>query len=209
MPQYVEFNKGITPTLEGVKRECWRNNKLFWTSIPKNANMVFRGICQRYGAPRQKVNLDIQPYPNVVFCIWRDPETRLISGLGECAKRQRRGRFTAELATQMLEELSVSADKFDEHLEPQVMYATGFPIRYTHVLRFEHLLDDMQTVDIFKNNTNPWRQYIHPDRITKTHHAIGTSIEEILNQNKALVEHIIKKYYSEDLDIFNDHSKIM
>lgn len=116
----MKYEGKITKKLNG-HRECWRNDQLLWISIPKNANMQFRQICERAGAIRSK--LEANNLPDTIFCVWRNPTTRLISGIGEYSKRMNVLKPNKEKYTQYLEQLLKDPYDFDEHLEPQIVYA--------------------------------------------------------------------------------------
>jgi hypothetical protein len=215
----MKFENKITKKLNGDK-ECWRNSDLLWISIPKNANTQFRSICENLGAKRQKLNL--KNLPELIFCVWRNPRTRLVSGIGEYYDRPIKERYFRQFGkrailmqrptlsqgqyTEYLEKLYRNPYHFDEHLEPQIVYAQG--LKYSHVLRFEQLIDDIQTIEMFKGNPHLYKN-LEPQRTTTSQHTKNFTIDDVINDNNDLIDSIIKKYYSEDLDIYHDFSKIL
>lgn len=196
----------ITNALQNTPREYWRNDEFAWISIPKNANMQFRSICKSLQATRQKND---GTYPEIVVCVWRNPRTRLISGLGEYFHRKRRGGrrvITAEDYEKLLRELLQNPSKFDEHLEPQIVYAEG--IKFSHVLKFEKLDQEMNRVPVFKQNPDSWHTRINADRLITSKHTKNLSLTTIQDKNQELIDNIIDKYYSIDQKIFQDPGQL-
>src|SRR5210317_751 len=162
--------------------DVWHNPKCMWVSIPKNANMVYRGICNKTGI--KKVKYTDQTADEVVAVI-RNPYTRLLSGLGECQKRKKMQKLST---TQLLEKLLHSAADFDEHLEPQAMYLHGKT--YTHILLFENLLEETLRVNFFKQHEKIVTNAVRPERTKKSKHHSG-SLDDVINQNKELCDEIV------------------
>ena len=193
----------ITNALNSIPREYWKNKDFAWVSIPKNANSQFRSICVSLGAKRQASD---GTFPDTKICVWRNPRTRLISGLGEYNKRRGRNKgkqLTVDDYGTLLTELLDSSTKFDEHLEPQIVYAGG--ICFTHVLCFETLVEEMNTVPVFANNPTKWNKVLQAGRLANSKHTKSAGgIEGVQQKHKDLIDQIINKYYQQDQMIFEN-----
>jgi hypothetical protein len=163
--------------------------------VPKNANMMMRKICEATGMSR--VKLKDQASTETV-CILRNPRTRLISALGEFRKRKRR----SESLEQLLENLLNDPTGFDEHLEPQLHYIEG--IAFTHILKFEKLDQELQRSIWFKQHQPVVESHLNPDRLANSKHH-QTSIESLLKQHHGVVENIIDRYYTRDVELWQNH----
>jgi len=175
----------------------WANSDFCWTSVPKNANMVYRSILQNLGVPR----VTYQPTHGQTWCIFviRDPRTRLISALGEhCLRRRVRGRSIKDL----LESLLADPGNFDEHLEPQTVWVQGK--RYTEILLFEDLYQQTLAHPFFAPHSTVVNRYMNPDRLNNSKHHRGKSLQQLYLDHQDLVDLAIKKYYNKDLDIWKD-----
>lgn len=192
----ISYTGDITDTLRG-KRQIWRNENFGWISIPKNANMQFRHIMGKLKAKRLNIE-SFDTLPDVTVCVWRNPRTRLLSGLGECLSRRKgiKGLNSAKY-TEWLEKLLSDPHQFDEHLEPQIVYTHS--IAYTHVIKFENLLEESQKV------FDPVlaKRFLNPGRTKKSKHT-KESLDDIIKQNENLITDIIDKYYSLDEKIFQN-----
>jgi len=193
----------ITTALNTFPREYWKNDDFAWVSIPKNANSQFRNICASFNATRQKNN---GTYPATRICVWRNPRTRLISGLGEWCKRRgpNRGKpLTLDAYGSLLTDLLNDSSRFDEHLEPQIVYAGG--ICFTHVLCFENLIDEMLTVPAFKSHPEKWNKVLKADKLTSSKHTNNAGgLDAVQQQHKQLIDQIINKYYKQDQEVYEN-----
>lgn len=199
----MNFEKTITNKLRSVKRVCWRNNDFMWVSIPKNANMNFRSICQKMGAMKQDWPR-LLDRPSTIFSVWRNPRTRLVSGMGEYLARTHKKSVSHRAYSEHFKLLLADASGFDEHLEPQIVYANG--VTFSHLLEFEDMINEMMRVPVLENNQSVWRSNIQPKKTQTSKHAKGTSIEDIISDNHTVIENLIEKYYAQDLEIWTNLS---
>lgn len=172
----------------------WANQECSFVSVPKTANMQFRKICGRYKMKykHQDEVLD----PAFQFCVVRNPWTRVLSGLGEY--RRRRLRHDKKLTWRTLcERLLESPTQFDEHLEPQIAFMQGYT--FTHIFKFENMLDDALNFPYFKNDPGWIKSNINPVRSQRSQHL---DLVEIQKDNQDLLDQIVAKYYSRDYEIW-------
>lgn len=175
----------------------WHNPECLWIFVPKNANMMMRKICADFGMHRTK---DRGQHSKYSVCIVRNPYTRLISGFGEYSKRNRDRRPLAEL----LEHFADDPSGFDEHLEPQLFYLQSRS--YTHILKFENLLDDLLLVPYFSTKPDVINKHLKPQRLQKSKH-YSKSLEHILSEHSVVIDSIVHKYFSRDLHIWQNTDK--
>jgi len=192
----------ITDT-EMPDRQVWSNEFCMWVSVPKNANMRFRAICNSIGMMKKQDDFE---YPPERFFIIRNPYTRVLSGLGEFKSRNKRPEEFEEL----LFEFKKDPKMFDEHLEPQVSFV--YDIDYTNILKFEDLNNQIRTIKYLRKNyifnekkNNPYLK-INRDRLSRSRH-YKKPLEEIEKIYKNDLDEIINKYYGYDLEIWKNPNK--
>lgn len=177
----------------------WANAEFCWTSVPKNANMVFRNFLQKIGIPAVPYNHELGLNYNV--CVMRDPRTRLISGMGEYCRRQRLENSGPALQT-LFETLLNDSSQFDEHLEPQVAFLQGKS--YTHILKFENLYVETIQHPYLSSHEPIISRYMNPDRLGNSRHYEHESLEDIYKAHQTVCDDIIDRYYRRDHDIWSD-----
>lgn len=186
----------ITDTVFPDPFWVWHNCHCTWISVPKNANMQLRKICTACNMSRVKFqNTD----STETVCILRNPKTRLISALGEFKKRKRR----KETINELMEILLADPRSFDEHLEPQSFYVHG--VKFTHILKFEQLDQELHRVEWFAKHPEPLKNYINPARLQKSRHH-GTPPDQLASEHSKLVDDIVNKYYAYDLELWQNHT---
>mgnify|MGYP001039950365 CR=1 FL=1 len=184
-----------------IKHEyLWMNKTCGWVSIPKNANMMLRVVCDNFNMNyrhRTEVN------PKTTFCVMRNPYTRILSGIGEYRQRNLRHRSKVTW-TQLLEKLLDDPKTFDEHLEPQVAFMEGY--YFTHIMRFEKLLPELLEWEYFKKDSKFIKRIVSTERSQISKHM---DLDTILNENKILVDSLVKKYYNQDYEIWLNPTKYL
>ena len=182
-----------------IESEIWCNNQLGWIAIPKNGNMATRRLCDR-------LNMRRQPYtgqqPEKLFCVIRDPQTRLISGLNEFKMRKLGKNYFNWPIQDLLEMLLDKPHRFDEHLEPQALYLGEH--RFDYVCKFENIFQDICDI--------PEIPVVHTEKTisqAKANSSKAGKIDVILADNRCLVDAVLEKYYQQDLEIYNNPQTIM
>ena len=183
-------------------QRVWRNPECMWISVPKNANMVMRKVCEHSAMNNKYVSLDNIPKSKEVFTIVRDPETRLLSALAECKNRSKNKQIKQATFTQLLKMLLDDISIFDEHLEPQLYYMQYHT--FTHILRFDHLNTDIQNVKYFQSRQKVIDRHINPDLLSRSRKSGLKDMKKLLMENQPLVDACIKKYYQTDQNIYNN-----
>lgn len=185
-------NTNIKPT--GI----WYNPDCMWTSVPKNANMMYRQMCT-------EMNMVHCQYQNHVakesVCVLRNPYTRIVSGIGEYTKRHST-KFNGVPFESMLYRLLNTPQKFDEHLEPQSFYISGK--KYTHVLKFEDLYNETLRVKYFAKHRNLVDKFVEMRRTRRSRY-FRESPEELIQKHQDLFDQIVEKYYQKDLELWKNH----
>jgi len=173
-----------------------KDNRCMWTSIPKNANMLFRGICKSVGMNRR---LYTGQQADQSFFIIRNPLNRLVSGLGEYRRRRQLNVGLVDLLDQLYE----NPVSFDEHLEPQLVYVAGKS--YTHIIRMENLKTEIMEVPYIRHNgAEVVRIRIDPNKTTNSRHLKGQPMEKWLDENQSKVTAVINKYYATDMQMWEN-----
>lgn len=173
----------------------WANKRCGFVGIPKTANMQFRQICSYYRM--YNVHYYETPKPEYLFCVVRDPWKRTLSGIGEYRRRKRR-HHKALTWRGLLKELLENPKKFDEHLEPQAAFMYGH--KFTHIFKFEQMLDDALKFPFFANDPDLIKANIHPTRATRSQYL---DLEQIQEENQDLLDQIVEKYYARDCEIWS------
>lgn len=170
------------------------NVKCAFIPTPKCANMTFRAIGEPY--KMDWVHTNELPPPEYRFCVLRNPWTRLLSGMGEY-RRRRRWRWRSTTWRLLFEEFLENPAPFDEHLEPQLAYMHNYT--FTHIFKFETLLDDALEFPYFQNNLDWIRANISMERAMISQHL---DIQAVMAANRDLVDQIVAKYYARDYEMW-------
>ena len=178
----------------------WCNHECLWVSVPKNANMMMRKFCESTGMLGKNVTLKTIPNCRETVTIVRDPRTRILSGLSEFQKRKAPAKIKKFTVTELLKQLLNDISIFDEHLEPQAFYLQNFT--FTHILKFEDLNNELKTVNHFHNYSRLIDESVRPELLTSSR-KLG-DLSDIVTENESLLTQCIEKYYTMDLDIWNN-----
>jgi len=182
--------------------EVWANTQFCWTSIPKNANMVYRKILKDLDVPITRYRDDLG-LDHSIFVI-RDPRTRLLSGLGEYRKRRHSAKWHSNpdiSVKHLLEDLINDPTCFDEHLEPQVAFIAGKS--YTEILMFENLYQETLAHPFFAGHQQIVDRYMNAARLNNSKHH-QQDLQQLIQEHQVLVDKAIELYYSVDYEIWSD-----
>jgi len=187
------------------ERHVWHNKRCMWVSIPKNANMNFRYICTSMGMEKK---LYENQSADEVFCVVRNPLTRIISGIGEYKARYKRQDTFEEL----LDELMQSPRSFDEHLEPQVFFIND--IVFTHILKFEDINTQVRNLKYFRKNyvfhqRSKMQEFMLNKNRTQISKHFKEPLTKLITHNKDTLDKIVEKYYSYDMEIWKNPEKFI
>jgi hypothetical protein len=174
-----------------------------WVSVPKNANMTMRKLCESVQMVRREITLDNIPKSTEVFAIIRNPKTRILSGLAECSRRSKNAKIRGNTDIKKLLEMLISDIRiFDEHLEPQCYYLQHHT--FTNFVRFENLDTNLLMLNYFQNKKIPIRRHINPKLLGKSRKSMISDMDTLVIENRDLLDQCIKKYYQTDQDLYRN-----
>ena len=171
----------------------YHRDAVLYPSIPKNSSTIWRN--RVFNNKSNIVNIDNLPNIEYAFAIIRDPAERLISGLQEWIKRSRR----AETVEQIIDnfdhyaEWDVSSNdlNFYAHIMPQAYFVAEYDF---DLIEFNNQLDIANRIE--QRNLSDF--IVHAIR---RNIIIQNKTYELVNDNRT--KNIIKKYYQQDIDIWN------
>lgn len=186
-----------------INPKVWTNSECTWVSIPKNANMMMRGLCEKSGMKACIIDTAQNLNSTETIVIIRNPRTRLLSGLLEYRKRNSiaKNKRINSLLEMLLDDITI----FDEHLEPQHFYMQNFT--FTHILKFENLKQELSETKFFEKNINYVNSMVDESFLHKSRKIGKQEFDNHLAKNKELIDQCIKKYYSVDQDIWDNTRK--
>lgn len=171
------------------------NKNIGWVNIPKNASTPTVNLFRTMGS---KYEIYENQKPEILFCVWQNPVTRLVSSLGEYKRRKKDSRSIVKLLTAF----EHNPVPFDEHLEPQTYYVEHLlHRRFDYVFRFENFYNELLSANLFDRTLV--KEHIQPDVKSKT-----PDFDIILREHDETIQRIVNKWYKRDLEIYNDLSQI-
>lgn len=173
----------------------WQNESCSWVSVPKNANMMFRKLCTAIGMHKQ-IRYNLSPES---FAVVRDPRTRLFSGICEYLRRLHQPITEAKIIDNLID-LRYNPSKFDEHLEPQIVWLNE--LSFTHLVRFEYMIEDTMRIPYLRQHEKMVLKSIKPNRLTTSRYYID--MNGFIAKHQALIDSTIDKHYKQDLELFNN-----
>jgi hypothetical protein len=176
----------------------WYNNNCGWVSVPKNANMMIRNICEHFNMDYKLKSVAERPVE--MFCVVRNPWLRFVSGMAECLYRRHNGTTRTSMNELLLaiDQFYEEPHLFDEHLEPQIAYVHGYT--FTKIVKFENLLNDLLKVEYLNKDKYLVARYTNPS-LTQVSKYFN-SIHQVVKQHELLINKVIEKYYARDYEIW-------
>lgn len=186
-----------------ARPKVWHNENCMWVSVPKNANMMMRNLCQQTHMTPKTIGSDTAIAAKEIICIIRDPGSRILSGLIECQKRSTNTQLKNKTIPELLQLLLDDIQLFDEHLEPQIFYLQNFT--FTHILKFEILKQELLTTQHFSQYFTLVDKLVKEDLLSSSRKI--KNLNNVVHSNQNLIDLCVKKYYFLDQKLWMSPEK--